>query len=163
MAVLDHYQIQALHLHPNFVLTLAIFAFLCEGFLGVVPSVAFFRTFFSLRLMAPDQRSGCVSFRVADGMAESLIHMKGPKKREDFRKKWVYLDAGEVNPLLEVPTAPAVKAAEEWAHLKGVTGDIRPLKKAMAHLRKAGLTGQLVVKEFLERRIAPLQDHPKRV
>ena len=96
-------------------------------------------------------------------MAESLIHMEGPKKHEDFRKKWVYLDAGEVNPLLEVPTTLAGKVAEDWAHLKGIARDLRPLKRAMMHLRKAGLTGQLVVKEFLERRIAPLQDHSKRM
>ena len=40
--ILTCYQICFLHLHPNAILTLAIFAYLCEAYLGVVPSVAFF-------------------------------------------------------------------------------------------------------------------------
>ena len=40
--VLAFYQIQLLHLHPNSILILAIFAYLCEAYLGVMPSVAFF-------------------------------------------------------------------------------------------------------------------------
>ena len=36
------YQICILHLHPNAILMLAIFAYLCKAYLGVAPSVAFF-------------------------------------------------------------------------------------------------------------------------
>jgi hypothetical protein len=59
-AILSHYQIHALHLQPNSVLLLSIFAFFCEAFVGVLPSVALFRHFFSLRLTAVNQCSGCV-------------------------------------------------------------------------------------------------------
>jgi hypothetical protein len=52
LAILEHYRIQALHLHPNFVLILSSFAFTCEAFLGVEPSVALFRHFYSLRVTA---------------------------------------------------------------------------------------------------------------
>jgi hypothetical protein len=44
-AVLIQYQIDTLHLHPSSVLLLFVFAYLCEAFLGVMPSVAFFRKF----------------------------------------------------------------------------------------------------------------------
>ena len=47
-AVLRHYRLQALHLHPNFVLLLSIFAYYCEVHVGVMPSVALLRHFFSL-------------------------------------------------------------------------------------------------------------------
>ena len=46
--VLSHYGLHALHLHPNSVLLLSIFAFYCEAFVGVMPSVALFRHFFYL-------------------------------------------------------------------------------------------------------------------
>jgi hypothetical protein len=52
LAILEHYQIQALHLHPNSILILSVFAFTCEVFLGVEPSVALFRHFFSIRVTA---------------------------------------------------------------------------------------------------------------
>ena len=48
--VLDHYGLQALHLHPNSVLLLSIFAYYCEAYLGVMPSVALLRHFFFLRI-----------------------------------------------------------------------------------------------------------------
>ena len=42
-SVLRHYKLQALHLHPNSVLLLAIFAYYCEAHVGVKPSVALLR------------------------------------------------------------------------------------------------------------------------
>ena len=42
-SVLRHYKLQALHLHPNSVLLLAIFAYYCEAHVGVQPSVALLR------------------------------------------------------------------------------------------------------------------------
>ena len=47
--VLRHYKLQALHLHPNSILLLAIFAYYCEAHVGVQPSVALLRHYFSLR------------------------------------------------------------------------------------------------------------------
>ena len=47
--VLDHYGLQALHLHPNSILLLSIFAYYCEAYLGVMPAVALLCHFFSLR------------------------------------------------------------------------------------------------------------------
>lgn len=74
-AMLSHYQVHALHLHPSSVLLLPVFAYLCEAFLGVMPSVAFLRKFFRLRLTAADQCSGCVSFQIAEGMRVHIIDM----------------------------------------------------------------------------------------
>ena len=46
--VLRHYRLQALHLHPNSVLLLSIFAYYCEAHVGVMPSVALLCHFSSL-------------------------------------------------------------------------------------------------------------------
>ena len=72
-AVLEFYQIHLLHLHPNAILILAIFAFLCEAYLGVKPSIALFRSFYALRNTARKERTGCVSFRIADGVTSQLL------------------------------------------------------------------------------------------
>ena len=45
-SVLRHYNLQALHLHPNSVLLLAIFAYYCEAHIGVQPLVALLRHYF---------------------------------------------------------------------------------------------------------------------
>ena len=46
MVVLEAFGLHMLHLHPNAVQTLATFAYTCEAFVGVMPSVALFRHFF---------------------------------------------------------------------------------------------------------------------
>ena len=66
LAILEAYQIQLLHLHPNSILILAIFAYLCEAYIGIRPSVALFRHFYSLRSSASNEQTGCVSFRISD-------------------------------------------------------------------------------------------------
>ena len=38
-AILEYYQIHLLHLHPNSIMILYIFTFLCEAYVGVQPSV----------------------------------------------------------------------------------------------------------------------------
>ena len=61
-AVLEHYQIHMLHLDLQSMTLLAVFAFVCESMVGIAPSVALFRHFFSLHLVDAFQRSGCVAF-----------------------------------------------------------------------------------------------------
>ena len=47
-AILDHYRLQALHLHPNSILLLSIFAYYCEAHVRVMLSMALLRHFFLL-------------------------------------------------------------------------------------------------------------------
>ena len=88
-AVLSHYGLHALHLHPNSVLLLSIFAFYCEAFVGVMPSVALLRHFFYLRIK-DGHCSGCANFVAANG---TNTISKAGKKAEGFKNKWVLMDA----------------------------------------------------------------------
>ena len=156
-----------MHLHPNSILILAIFAYLCEAYLGVMPSVAFFRSFYALRNTAPGERSGCVSFRITDGMKGVYIPIARngeeivtsvTKKVEDFRKRWFLMQFGSQSAFFELPEAPPTKRAS-WSSkaLKGAS--LGPVVRRLKDLREAGLTGQMVAKDFVRRRIAPLQKH----
>ena len=82
--ILRHYRIHLLHLHPASITILSTFAYLCEAFLGVEPSVAFFRLFYSLRLSSPDI-TGCISFRLEPKVSGDLISMAVTRRLEDFR------------------------------------------------------------------------------
>ena len=61
--VLRHYKLKALHLHPNSVLLLSIFSYYCDAHVGVMPSVALLRHFFSLRVTG-SHTSACAGFVV---------------------------------------------------------------------------------------------------
>ena len=147
MEILRHYQIHLLHLHPASVTVLATFAYLCEAFIGVEPSV-FFRHFYSLRLNATGV-TGCVSFRLEPLVSASLITMAVTKRMEDFRHDWVFVDVGRADEaLLELPAAKPEKIPVAWSsHRLDERAVMRPLLDRIALLRQAGLTGQMVAAE----------------
>ena len=84
LSVLNHYNLQALHLHPNSVLLLAIFAYYCEAHVGVRPSVALLRHYFYLRV-SRGSITVCASF-IVHGSSNAIS--KPGKRIEGFRSKW---------------------------------------------------------------------------
>jgi hypothetical protein len=44
--LVDHYQIELVHLNPNFVLQIVVFVHLCEAFLGIPPNFSLFKNYF---------------------------------------------------------------------------------------------------------------------
>lgn len=97
--VLDHYGLQALHLHPNSILLMSIFAYYCEAYLGVMPSVALLRHLFFLHI-SDGHISGCANF-ITSGKANSI---SGTGKRADnIQAKWVMMDAKRAHPRFALP------------------------------------------------------------
>jgi hypothetical protein len=47
--LLDHYQIELVHLNPNSILQIAIFVHLYEAFLGIPPNFPLFKNYFFLK------------------------------------------------------------------------------------------------------------------
>jgi hypothetical protein len=47
--LLDHYQIELVHLNPNSILQITIFVHLCEAFLGISPNFPLFKSYFFLK------------------------------------------------------------------------------------------------------------------
>jgi hypothetical protein len=87
LAILETYEIQAIHLHPKFVTLLAVFAYAYEAWISIKPSVAYFHHLFSLRSSGLNQSSGCISFIATTGTEGDFIDLKWMKKVEDFRSR----------------------------------------------------------------------------
>ncbi|KAE8769715.1 hypothetical protein D1007_58646 [Hordeum vulgare] len=85
ITVLSLYQIHVLLLDPRAFVLLLAFAFLCEAFVGITPSVALIRHFFSLELVSEGQCSGCVSLKAADALAPGALDAVFRPKAEGFR------------------------------------------------------------------------------
>src|SRR3954464_4744332 len=107
-SVLRHYNLQALHLHPNSILLLAIFAYYYEAHVAVQPSVALLRHYFSLRV-SRGSPSACASFVAYGG---TIAISKPGKRIEGFRSKWVLADAGRIHPLLILPAEPPTSSSD---------------------------------------------------
>ena len=82
------------------------------------------------------------------------------KKVEEFRKKWVLVDVGGWNAFCDIPDAPPVKD-DGWSSVPLTHQTMIALVGGLKLLRDAGLTGQMVARDFVQRRIAPLQAHAK--
>ena len=82
-AVLRHYKLQALHLHPNSVLLPSIFAYYYEAHVRVMPLVALLRHFFSLRVSGA-HITACASF-IAYSNSNAIL--KPGKRLDGFRSK----------------------------------------------------------------------------
>ena len=91
-AVLSHYQIHMLHLGPQSIALLAVFAFVCEAMVGIAPSVALLCHFFSLHPTDPRQSSGCLSFQAVAATVGSGIDFSLPLPAPGFRERWLYVD-----------------------------------------------------------------------
>ncbi|KAI4994433.1 hypothetical protein ZWY2020_034074 [Hordeum vulgare] len=148
----------ALHLQPNSVLLLSVFAFYCEAFVGVQPSVALFRHFFSLRLHDDAHFSACVSFVAAQS---GNVLLKAGKKVENFRQRWILMSLKDANPRLEEPQGLPEKTSA-WSSANLSYPHAAPvLERFSPDISAKTLTGGMIVKEFLAQRLAPLQAHSK--
>ena len=75
-----------LHLDLQSVALLAVFAFVCEAMVGIAPSVALLRHFFSLHLTNPRQCSGCMIFQAVAATAGLGIDFELPPPASGFRR-----------------------------------------------------------------------------
>jgi hypothetical protein len=79
-AILEEYGLLLSQLHPNSLLALSIFQYLCEAFVGVHPSVALFRHYYNMRLDSGGAMSGGFTFCLRDGWGREYIDIS--------QKKW---------------------------------------------------------------------------
>ena len=124
------------------------------------PYTTLFRSIFELRLVVADQCSGCVSFIAVKERESDFLSFGSPRPSGSFRRHWVWMDAGWRREELQKPYAPATER-REWS-AQALAGDLlHPMVEKVKTLRDAGLTAEMVVAEFLRRRLAPLQAHER--
>ncbi|KAE8798873.1 hypothetical protein D1007_25841 [Hordeum vulgare] len=160
VAMLSHYQIHALHLDPSSLVLLSAFALLCEAFVGVTPSVALPRHFFSLELVSVEQCSGCVSLKMTNTAVPGALDAELLLKAKGFRRQWVQVETTEDGALLQPPLTPATPNLG-WRREDLNDPRLTPILIRIEILKWVGVTMAMVVRGFIRRRIAPLQRHSR--
>ncbi|KAI5012382.1 hypothetical protein ZWY2020_024516 [Hordeum vulgare] len=156
--ILNHYGIHVLHLQPKSVLLLSVFAFYCEAFVGVRPSVALFFHFFSMRLHDGTHLFACISFMAAQS---GNLLLKASKKVENFRQHWVLMSLKDADPRLEEPKGLSEKPSA-WSSAKLSDPRVVPIMEPFSRdISAKRLIGGMIVKGFLPQRLAPIQAHSK--
>jgi hypothetical protein len=149
--VLDFYKIHALHLAPNVVMTLAIFAHLCEMFIGVRPTTRLFQAFFIPQLLQGAVVGGCY-LQSRPSTAGQYIESHLRKKWEDWKKDWFYTALPD-HPRLQVPAGPPERSAA-WLATSELGKEYDAVWDRLRGLRSLGLTGAMVFGENIRIREA---------
>nr|AAX92792.1 retrotransposon protein, putative, unclassified [Oryza sativa Japonica Group]AAX94985.1 retrotransposon protein, putative, unclassified [Oryza sativa Japonica Group]ABA93345.1 retrotransposon protein, putative, unclassified [Oryza sativa Japonica Group] len=175
LPVLNFYGLSLLHLNPNSIAFLSIFSYLCEAYIGVESFLDLFRFYYELRWMEPKKVSGCLGFRLRDGLKSRYIPFQCPSSRSKWRARWFYLQIENSDPASVVPEEQPDKILE-WTAKPALTPSLQSLIDIIDDLRVRGLSGYEVAADFIglnsetvERRvgqalplmdvIGPLADH----
>lgn len=156
VTVMETYGLLVAQLHPNTMLTLAIFAQLCEGFIGVVPSVALFLHFFIPRVELKKPLSGGVTFHLWNGLSGEFIPTSFKSKWEEWRHDWCYVNFTDFHPCLMKPEVVVVHddaSKEVIPH----DADLDVILKRIQALWERVLSGNMVATDFIWRQLALLQ------
>nr|CAH67963.1 OSIGBa0142I02-OSIGBa0101B20.6 [Oryza sativa] len=159
MDVLELYDLKMAHLTPNAVMTLAIFAHLCEMFIGVRPSLRLFRWFFTVQPVSPPSVVGGCYFQPRGPVLNRYIPCVLRKKWDDWKSDWFYTPLAD-EARLRLPSQPPAQASS-WRAPVDLGDGYDAVLDRLAGLRSKGLTGAMVFGDYLRRRIAPLQRHAR--
>lgn len=106
--------------------------------------------------MEANRVSGCCGFHLHDSMKARYIPFQCHSSRSQWRSRWFYLELKELDAVLVVPEVHPERS-EDWTSKPPLTRSLQDFVDAVSDLRERGLTGYEVVKDFVSRRIQPLQ------
>ena len=78
------------------------------------------------------------------------INFELPSSASEFCMRWVFVDAGVLNPLLQAPVGPAIPNSG-WGHQKLTSPCLAPVWARLRWLKDLGVTAPMVVREFVRR------------
>nr|CAD40021.2 OSJNBa0052O21.6 [Oryza sativa Japonica Group] len=159
MDILEFYDLQMAHLTPNAIMTLAIFAHLCEMFIGVRPSLRLFRWFFTVQPVSPPSVVGGCYFQPRGQVLNRYIPCVLRKKWDDWKSDGFYTPLAD-EARLRLPSQPPAQASS-WRATVDLGDGYDAVLDRLAGLRSQGLTGAMVFGDYLRRRIAPLQQRAR--
>jgi hypothetical protein len=167
-AILHVYGVELHNLSPNSISQAAIFAAVCEGYLGIDPHWDLWTHFFSAELFASPTRERRVRTAVrAGGCILQLRQARAPQyipailasSNKGWQRRWFYLQNNDGR-LSSFSQRVVTAAADIWRY--GTPRDkqknLQPLLKALEELWKGGLTAAGVVATIHRRRVLPLTE-----
>jgi hypothetical protein len=167
-AILHFYGVELHNLSPKSIAQVAIFAAVCEGFLGIAPHWDLWTHLFSAELFASTtgerrvrmavRAGGCI-LQLRQARAQQYIPAILVSSNKGWQRRWFYLrdDDGRLSSFSQrVVTA----AGSNWRYgaLREKQKNLQPLLKALEELREGGLTAAGVVAAIHRRRVLPLTE-----
>jgi len=171
-----HYGVELQHFSPNAITVTAVFATVCEGYLGMMPHWELWLHLYRGELFnAPTgttgvrkpMRAGCLNLMLKTGKTErprEYIPVGLSTNHAGSDSQWFYLRNDD--DLLPAYTGRLItERPENWTYdvVQVHQSRLDPLLDAMKKLRLEGLTAALVLSVVHHRRVLPLMSRPLRM
>jgi hypothetical protein len=153
--------LQLQHLTPHSILQAAIFAHLCEMFMGVAPCTSLFCHFFVLvKSGKANDHLGAYYFQTRPDSVGAYISSLIGARWENWRADWVIVST-EANDRFALPSDGPRLDQKQWRAKPSLVPKFEPVLDRIKSLATGGLKSMHVVDDFLKRRIAPLQQRAR--
>jgi hypothetical protein len=140
LLLLEEFEIQLQHLTPHSILEAAIFAHLCEMFVGVAPCTSLFRYFFMLaRSGKARDHIGAYYFQTRPDPAIVYIPTFDGARWENWRSDWV-IASTEANDRLILPTNGPALDRKQWRTKPSFSPEFLPVLDRIKVFSTGGLT-----------------------
>jgi len=175
-ALCHYYGVELLHFSPNAVTAAAVFATVCEGYLGMMPHWDLWLHLYRGELFnAPTGttvvrkpvRAGCLNLVLKTGKSErprEYIPVGLTSNHAGWDSQWFYL--WNVDDLLPAYTGRLISERSDhrtYGVVQVHQSWLDPLLDALKKLREDGLTATLVLSVVHHRRVLPLMSRPLRM
>jgi hypothetical protein len=156
LLLLEELSLQLQHLTPHSILHVAIFAHLCEMFVGVAPNTSLFRHFFVLvKSVKTKDHLGAYYFQTRSDPAVAYIPSLGGARCENWRGDWV-IAGTKANDRLALPSDGPRLDWKQWRAKPSLAPEFQLVLDRIKSLAAGGLTSMHMVGDFLKRWIARL-------
>jgi hypothetical protein len=167
-AILHVYGVELHNLSPNSTSQAAIFAAVCEGYLGIAPHWDLWTHLFSAELFASSmgerrvrmavRASGCI-LQLRQARMQQYIPAILASSNKGWQCRWFYL-RNDDRRLPSFSQRVVTAASENWLYGAPLERqkNLQPLLKALEELRERGLTAAGVVAAIHRRRVLPLTE-----
>jgi hypothetical protein len=167
-AILHFYGVELHNLSPNSIAQAAIFAAVCEGFLGISPHWDLWTHLFSAELFASTMgerrvrmavRAGGCILQLRQARAQQYIPAILMSSNKGWQRRWFYLrnDYGRL-PSFSQRVVTAAGSNWRYGAPREKQKNLQSLLKALEELREGGLTAAGVVAAIHRRRVLPLME-----
>jgi hypothetical protein len=166
LALLHYYGVELHNFNPNSIVQAAIFAAVCEGFLGIDPHWDLWTHLFSAELFALTTgekkvymavRAGGCTLQLRQGRVQQYIPAILVSSNKGWQRRWFYLRNDDRRlPSFSQRVVTAAGSNWRWGATREKQEKLQPLLEALQRLRDGGLTAAVVVAATHRRRVLPL-------
>jgi hypothetical protein len=172
-ALLHHYKVELHHLAPNSISQVAIFAAVCEGYLGMEPHWNLWLHLFKAEHFAKKAGErgvrravhvGSCTLQVRVGQGELYIPAQLISSNNGWHDGWFYL-RNDDDRLLKFSGRVLMSHEDNWTYgvIKEEKPKLQSLLDTLRRLRQRGLTAGMVAAVLHRRRVLPLMQHRLRI